>query len=254
MQLIRSIVLAANACSIAHAFVPSLLNAVGQTGTLVTQLHATAETEAERLLQKVRELREEVRADEDKLHSTLFQRKATQDAATDSIIAELFPTEEEDGVCALCDRLRQKRLASDMLVRVVERLHEREVAAKGLEHVESSMHQNQVTFKRVAQEDEVELARLQGLVNRLIEAAEVLDKEFIDEKSECGNVITHSDITHWGGGNIAGIIKDKAKDLGREHDEQFLNRLESFYEAAVRKHSKDEFGEDSWREGDVWSP
>jgi len=249
MQLIQSIILAANACSIAHAFVPPLLNAVGQHGTRSTLLPATAKTEAERLLQKVRALREEAKADEDKLHSTLFQKKATQDAATDSIIAQLFPTTEEDGVCALCDRLRQKRLASDMLVRIVERLHEREVAAKGLDHVESSMHQTtkQVTFNRVAQEDEVELGRLQGLVDRLIEAAEVLDQEFIHEKSECGGVITHSDAMHWGGGNIAGIIKDKAKDLGREHDEQFLKRLESFYDAAVRKHSKDDFNEDSWR-------
>jgi hypothetical protein len=59
---------------------------------------------------------------------------------------------------------------------------------------------------------------------------------------------------HWGGGNIAGILKDKVKDLGRAHDEQFLKRLESFNEAAKRKHSRDEFNRDSWRDGDVWSP
>ena len=59
---------------------------------------------------------------------------------------------------------------------------------------------------------------------------------------------------HWGGGNIAGIIKEKAKDLGREHDEQFQKRLNSFYEAAKRKHSYDEVDKDSWRNDDVWSP
>jgi hypothetical protein len=59
---------------------------------------------------------------------------------------------------------------------------------------------------------------------------------------------------HWGGGNIAGILKDKAKELGREHDEQFQKRLESFYDAAKRKHTRDEFNSDSWRDGDVWSP
>ena len=53
---------------------------------------------------------------------------------------------------------------------------------------------------------------------------------------------------------MAEIIKDKAKDLGREHDEQFRKRLESFYDAAKRKHSRDEVDRDSWRDGDVWSP
>ena len=59
---------------------------------------------------------------------------------------------------------------------------------------------------------------------------------------------------HWGGGNIAGILKDKAKELGREHDEQFQKRLESFYDAAKWKHTRDEFNSDSWRDEDVWSP
>jgi len=243
MQLIQSIILAANACSIAHAFVPSRLNnAVGHT--LVKPLQAT---EAERLLEKVRALREEVKADEDKLHLSLHQKKANQDAATDAIISNLFQTANDNET--LCDRLRQKRLASDMLVRIVERLHEREVAAKGLEHVESEMSQTtkQVTFKRVAQEDEVELVRLEGLLEQLIEAAEVLDAEFISEKSKDDGAATRSHSMHFGGGNMAGIIKDKAKDLGREHDEQFLNRLDSFYEAVVKKHSKEDVDR-SWSE------
>ncbi len=50
------------------------------------------------------------------------------------------------------------------------------------------------------------------------------------------------------------MLKDKAKDLGRAHDEQFQKRLESFYDAAKRKHKRDEFDRDSWRDGDVWSP
>ena len=189
MQRVRSLILfAANACSIAQAFTPPLLNAVGRPSG-ITQLHATAETEAERLMQQVRALREEAKAGEDALHSTLIQKKNTRDAATDSILAQLFPNNEDDGVCALCDRLRQNRLASDMLVRVVVRLNEREVAARGLEHVEPSMHHEQVIFKRVSSPDDVELSRLQGLVDRLIEAAEVLDKEFIEAKSECDEKI-----------------------------------------------------------------
>mmetsp|Transcript_26949 Transcript_26949/g.45914 ORF Transcript_26949/g.45914 Transcript_26949/m.45914 type:complete len:256 (-) Transcript_26949:316-1083(-) len=255
MQLLRSLVLAANACSFVNAFAPPAIHTPTTSRVTVSPLHAATETDVERLLRKARELREAATAGEAELHSDLIQKKKTRDAATDSMIAHLFPSGGgEDGVCALCDRLRKKRLASDMLVQIVERLHEREVAARGLEHVEPSVHHDQVSFKRVAQPNEAELSKIQGLVDRLIEAAEVLDKEFIEQKSECGGVVTHSDIMHWGGGDISGILKDKAKELGREHDEQFQKRLQSFYEAANRKHSREEVDENSWRDGDVWSP
>lgn len=163
----------------------------------VSALHATAETDAERLLRKARELREAVKTGEDELHTALLEKKKTRDAATDSIIAQLFPNNPKDGddggVCALCERLREKRLALDMLVRVVERLHEREVAARGLEHVEPSIHHDNVTFKRVAQADDMELLYVQGLVDQLIEAAEILDSEFIRQKSECNGKIVSAD-------------------------------------------------------------
>ena len=54
-------------------------------------------------------------------------KKYAQDSATDSLIDELLPGDVDDVV----NRLREKRLASDMLVRIVERLHEREISAKG---------------------------------------------------------------------------------------------------------------------------
>ena len=164
------------------------------SGTLIALRAASAaQTEAERLLQKARELREAATTEEDELHSTMLQKKKARDDATDLIIDQLFPTEENDGVCALCERLRQKRLASDMLVVVVERLHEREMNARGLEHVEPSVQNDQVTFKRVAEPNEAEQNKVQGLVDRLIEAAEVLDKEFIEEKSQCEGVIVSID-------------------------------------------------------------
>ena len=199
---------------------------------------------------KVRALREAAKADEDELQSNLFQKKKTKDDATDLIITQLFPSEEDDGTGALCERLRKKRLASSMLVQIVERIHEREIAARGLEHVEQSVKQDKITFERVAKEDVVELAKVQGLVTRLIEVAEVLDKEFFDEKSKGNEKITNADMMHWGGGNIAGIIKEKAKDLGREHEEQFQNRQKSFFDAATRTHTRDEFHQDSWQ--DSW--
>ena len=200
MQLITpiAITIAVNSIIFVGAFAPNIPRRVlsgHHIDIRLSALHATAETDAERLLRRARELREAVKAGEEELHTTLLQRKKTRDAATDSMIAQLFPKynakddDENGGVCALCERLREKRLALDMLVRVVERLHEREVAARGLEHVEPSIHHDNVTFKRVAQADEVELRYVQGLVDQLIEAAEVLDREFINQKSECNGKI-----------------------------------------------------------------
>lgn len=259
MKLTSLGIFAASAGSFSQAFSPAIhikSYPKAKTAASITTLQATtAETDEERLRKKVRELREEVKGAEDELHSNLIQKKKTRDTCTDSVITHLFPSGEDDAG-ALTDRLREKRLASDMLVGIVERLHEREVAARGLEHVEQSSNQDKVTFERVAEPNEAELQKLQGLVNRLIEAAEVLDKEFIDQKSACDGKITHADLMHWGGGDIAGILKEKAKDLGREHDEQFKQRLESFYEAAKRKHTKDEIDDidRDWRGDDVWSP
>ena len=45
----------------------------------------------------------------------------------------------------------------------------------------------------------------------------------------------------------ATIDKDKAKDLAREYDEQFQKRLESFYDAAVKKHTRDEVDSRGWK-------
>lgn len=217
--------------------------------TRLTSL-AAVETDAERLLRKARQLREQVQQNEKELHTTLIERKMERDTSTDNIIEYLFESCETRG--ALCERLRSKRLASDQLVTVVERLHEREIAARGLEHVEPQHQESSVTFKRVSSPDEAELEKIVGLIDRLIEAAEVLDKEFIEHKQGSHEAITHADMIHWGAGNAAGILKDKSKQLGREFDEQFLQRLESFHEAIKRKHTRDEVHRDDWMDGDVW--
>ena len=248
-----SILLVAATLSDTLGFVPQVTKCRPVSAAKPTQLSATqAETEAERLLRKARELREASQRAEDNLHATLIQKKTEKDEATDKIISQLFPSRGIDG---LVTKLRQKRLASDALVRVVERLHEREVAARGLEHVEPSLHHDQVTFKRVAEPNEVELAKVEGIVHELIEAAEVLDQEFVKQKREVdGGKITHAEMMHWGGGNIAGILKDKLKELGRGQDEQFKKRLQSFYDAANRDNHKDKerIEGKSWRDDDVW--
>ena len=130
MQLLLLILLATtNLNAITNAFVSqsSLSTIVHHVHRDTTQLHTTAQTEAERLLAKARALREEASREDELLHTTLLTKKYAQDSATDSLIDELFPGNVDDVV----HRLREKRLASDMLVRIVERLHEREISAKG---------------------------------------------------------------------------------------------------------------------------
>lgn len=210
--------------------------------------------DAEALLRKARELREQVEKNENELHQTLLAKKAAKDEKTDKMISCLFPLDQDDGsVRSLCERLRAKRPASDMLVTIVERLHEREVAARGIEHVEpENGHDNAVSFKRVSAPNEQELEKIIGLVDRLIEAAEVLDEEFQGRKAAREEGATHSSDLHFGGGDLAGILKAKRLELGREHDDQFQERLQSFYDAAKRKHSYDEVSREDLMDSDVW--
>lgn len=196
-------------------------------------------SDAEALLAKARALRQQAEADEHKLHSTLIEKKKCQNTETDLIIQKLFPLNHNNqkevdrnaSIRDLAKRIEELRLSKVMLERVVERLHEREISARGLEHVEPSNHHEQVKFIRVAQLQEEELTRVQGLIQRLIDAAEVIDEEYLKHEQKRH----HVDETHWSRGNLSKVLKEKAHFLGREHEDEFKKRLEEFYEAARKK-------------------
>ena len=228
MKLIPVAVLSTAMTSAVRAFAPLIQPNPLYTATTALQ-STSAETEAERLLAKARELKAQAMQQENELHANVMAKKASQDAHTDEIISHLFPPGEE-GTCDLVSRLRSKRLAVDVLLQIVQRLHER---------------------TRVSETKEPDLEPYTG---RLLEAAEILDREFVTNKSECGSKMHHADLVHWGGGDVAGILRDKAKDLAREYDEQFQKRLESFYDAAVKKHTRDEVDSRGWKDGDAWNP
>ena len=65
-------------------------------------------------------------------------------------------------------------------------------------------------------------------------------------------LFSRADMMHWGGGNLAQLLRDKARDLGREYDEQFRKRQQEFFDAAVRNPdlSAGDFHEYSWQ--DSW--
>jgi len=194
--------------------------------------------DVQEMLRKARELRQQAEEEEDHLHKTLVSKKQEEDTQTDMIINELFPAnlpKGQTGVWKVADILEHKRFSAPCLERVVERLHEREIAAKGLEHVEPSLHHPHVKFERVADVNETELSRVQGLIQLLIDAAAVLDDKVLKERHEKGTATHHVDSTHWCSGELSKRLADKAHFLGREHEEQFKSRLEEFYEAARKK-------------------
>lgn len=202
----------------------------------------SAQSDAEALLAKARKLREQAEAEEHKLHTNLIEKRNCQNEATDNIIQQLFPITEGEvhndaAKHALAKRVESMKLSTSALENVVERLHEREIAARGLEHVEPSRHHDQVKFIRVAAPKEDELVRVQGLIQRLIDAAEILDEEHLKNEKEHH----HVDSTHWSRGTLSKVLKEKAHFLGREHDEEFKKRLEEFYEAAKKKKDYDSY-------------
>lgn len=197
-------------------------------------------SDAEQLLAKARALREQAEADEHKLHSTLIEKKNCQNVETDIVIENLFqPSSSSNNlsITILAKRIEEQKLSASMLERVVERLHEREIAARGLDHVEPSKHHDQVKFIRVSKPHEEELAKVQGLIQKLIDAAEIIDEEHLKKGEKHHRV----DSTHWSRGNLSKVLKEKAHFLGREHEEEFKKRLEEFYEAARRKKDHESF-------------
>ena len=146
----------------------------------------TAESEAEALLRRARELKAEAAEAEKQVHDSLLSKKVQRDAGTDKTIDHFFPHDGADGdmdLAGLVQRIKSKRPSSDLLLRVVDRLHERECAAQGLAHVEPSVHHDHTDFHLTKSEvDEQELKRVGGLIDRLIDAAKVFDEEWHKEK------------------------------------------------------------------------
>mmetsp|Transcript_9261 Transcript_9261/g.11692 ORF Transcript_9261/g.11692 Transcript_9261/m.11692 type:complete len:257 (-) Transcript_9261:163-933(-) len=241
MWKVTSLFIISLACS-SQAFSPSasLKRGMNQAtyynvrhGTTI-RTYMSSMTDVEKLLAKARELREQAASDEHKLHSNLIEKKNCKNAEIDNVIQKLFPVTETPSpstIKALAKRIQDQMISSSMLKKVVERLHEREIAARGLEHVESSTQDNKVKFTRVADPQQEELAKVQGLIQQLIDAAKLIDEEYLKK----GETHHHVDATHWSSGNLSKLLKEKAQYLGREHEEQFKNRLEEYYEAARKK-------------------
>lgn len=198
-----------------------------------------ASSEAERLLQRARQLKEEAERETQSLHETLLTGKELHDQKLDACIDALFPPNAQgESVDAVVARLKNLQYSTDKLLEIVTRLHEREMKAKGIHQVEAYFEHNTHTgFERVSKMDEEEAKRVNGLIDRLIEAAGQIDEEYLKERRTAKKArhLSHVELEHWTVGETAKILTGKIRELRREHDEQFQARLRSFYEAQRKK-------------------
>eukprot|EP00545_Synedropsis_sp_CCMP1620_P001339 CAMPEP_0119007446 /NCGR_PEP_ID=MMETSP1176-20130426/3017_1 /TAXON_ID=265551 /ORGANISM="Synedropsis recta cf, Strain CCMP1620" /LENGTH=287 /DNA_ID=CAMNT_0006959601 /DNA_START=15 /DNA_END=878 /DNA_ORIENTATION=- len=208
-----------------------------------------AETEVEKLMRMARELRAEAEVAEQEVHQKLLSKKEERQAETDRLMADLF---DSDSDSLLVERLREKRYSTDTLLRMIDRLYEREIAAKGFERVESSHDStNPVQFHRVNEGsdntnsddttsmvvvDQQELDRILTWADSLLKATEVLDDDFRhDKETNNDHSLSYAEHEHWNPGECSVILRHKLQELRREHDEQFQNRQQEFYDAQRRK-------------------
>ena len=82
----------------------------------------------------------------------------------------------------LANRLKEHHWSTDKLLEITKRLHEREIAAQGKGHVTASLYHDHTKFEKVTSGNLEELARVETLIDRLIDAAEVIDEEYMAEK------------------------------------------------------------------------
>ena len=239
---VSPVLLGLSFCALKTAsFVPTITNTHRLARTLSSTSSSSSdkqETDAERLMRRARELKAEAEAEARALHETRLTQKELRDQQIDSCVDSLFPPDDDGTVGALVERMKRLQYSTDKLLEIVERLHEREVKAKGLHHVEALFQHNTHTgFERVAEEDREELDRVNGLIDRLIEAAKQVDEEYMELKGKTKgpNYLSHVDIEHWTVGECATILSTKIRELRREHEKQFQERLHSFYEAQRKK-------------------
>jgi len=211
-----------------------------------------AESEAAKLLSYAKQIRAEAQAAEDQLHSSLIDKKSSHDKEMDAAIDKIFlplsvserDNDNKEGkelllISDVAQRLREIHYSTDKLKEIVIRLHERGVSARGLKHVESrkSSGSQRVVFEVVSSPNQMEFEKIQGLTDRLIAAAELLDKEFLEENTIRGEKVKlhQTERVTWTKGQLCSKLKEKANFLEREHSDQFKNRQKEYYDAAVKK-------------------
>lgn len=204
---------------------------------------AAAGVDVEALLARAAKLKAEAAAAEEALHTNLMQKKEGKNSELDGCIDKLFPV-NDGSLDGLVKRLKENHWSTDRLMEITKRLHAREITAQGKGQVAASLKDDRTSFNQVSEGNPEELARVQGLIDQLLEAADIIDEEFMAAKREKKEqtYLNHLDLDHWTMGDLAGTLRRQVGELRREHADQFQERLESFYEAQrkEKKHPKKE--------------
>ncbi|KAL3789827.1 hypothetical protein ACHAW5_011250 [Stephanodiscus triporus] len=198
---------------------------------------------AERALLDDRRRRKEERdAEADRLIDSLSMSSSSSLSASSSDVAGMgdptsppppLPTARD-----LADRMRDGRTSLEALVRVVERLHERETSAavglggylsrdtEGGDFVLGDYENNSVERRRIESE------RISGLLDRILEAARMIEEEGGSSTSMTADRrLTSSDDgirrKSTDGSSLASTLRARASDLRRGRDATFRRRVNS---------------------------
>lgn len=226
-------------------------NLVGGTAARELRMSESGvESEVEKLRRKARELRAEAESSRLELRTTQLEKKDELNRNMDRAIQDLFGDLQnnlnnnlEDGDNAqdiekVVRRLKKNRSSTEQLKRIVVRLHQRTMAARGLKRVDTLENNNGMEFALVESPvNSTESAWTHYNTELLVNATKVLDEEFWAAKRVSNDdwVVHYADSDHYTTGDVSKILQDKLKNLNREHDDQWKNKLKKDTETATRK-------------------
>ncbi|KAL3934860.1 MAG: hypothetical protein SGBAC_009509 [Bacillariaceae sp.] len=189
------------------------------------------ESEAARLLRLARKLRQQAEEEEQQVHTKLYKKKRAEDEQLDQWIQNLSLSKavEQKKNTHVLKALQERKPCMDTLERIVDRLHEHHMIASGHERVEAK----DVEVQRIIHEkDDAKIEQIELQAEAFFEAIGAIDEDLFYQhhnSDESHKVLTES--RHWGGDERAKQLRTRWQGLQREHEEQFLKRQASFFEA-----------------------
>jgi hypothetical protein len=199
---------------------------------------SSGETEVEKLLRMARELRAAAEQTEKEVVGQRDDRKADKEAKFGSLLNYFFydgssgkdvgtPETPINDQKVVVDKLLSKQPSKETLQQFVEWIDDRRDIALGNEHVESKGDGKYAAVR--SKKNPAEAERLFELIERLLNALEVIDKH------------QHGNDGHLGGGENAELLRRRLRGKRRERDEQYLERQKSFVEAQRIKEGKSKY-------------
>jgi hypothetical protein len=240
--LVVSFVIVVATIHLVDAFVPS--TAITSCKTTTTLFSSSTESEAERLLRRARELRQQAAAAEADVHASLTLKKSQKQQHLDALIETVLTGDPQTAFA----RLQEKHVSMETMEQMMDRLDDRLAIAEGHEHIT-------VELQKVKQpRNERDVALLQKKIQTLLDAVALLDAEFrrthgnkvvggvagadSDGSGSLLYSVSSVEASHWGGGHAHATLEQRLHETQRAREEQFQKRQQEFYEAQRIKKDK----------------